>query len=113
MRLAEIEKKLEAVELKREKLKAAQAEALGKKLVTCTSTFQGKGCGKKSQIKNLTFIQTHYYVRPYSCDGGDYWKAEEGQFDCPKCGHRNRLYDRPEITELKQYFGKIHDEYDR
>jgi hypothetical protein len=111
MKLSEIEKKLEVVELKRQGLKAAQAEALGRKYVTCTSTiaFQGKGCGKKSQIGTLTYIQTHFHVPAYGCTGGDYWKEGEGQFECPKCGYLNRLYDRKEIQELKRYFKDVED----
>ena len=107
MRLAQIEEKLEAVELVRKKLLAEQAEALGRKYVTCTSIGKGKGCGKKTQIMNLIYIQTHWYTAPHGCSGGDYWNAGEGQFDCPKCGYRNRLYDRPKIMELDRYFKSI------
>lgn len=109
MKLAEIEKKLEVVEKKRQFLRAAQAEALGRKTVTCTTSSSGKGCGRRSQIRTLTYIQTHFHVPPYSCTEGDYWTAGEGQFDCPKCDNRNRLYDRPEVMELKRYFGGIKD----
>ena len=107
MRLAQIEMELEVVETKRQALRAAQAEALGKKFVTCTNNCYGKGCGKRTQIRNLIYIQTHWYTAPHGCNGGDYWNAGEGQFDCPKCGHRNRLYDRPEIMELDLYFESI------
>ncbi len=113
MKLEEIEKRLEKVELERQGLRAEQAEALGRKFVTCTTNvaYKGDGCGKKSQIRNLVYIQTHYYVSPYSCSGGDYWNEGEGQFDCPKCGYRNRLYDRPEIMDLDRYFEGIENEY--
>lgn len=47
------------------------------------------------------------------CTGGDYWKQGEGQFECPKCGHVNRLYDRPDVVELKRYFASVEDVYDR
>jgi hypothetical protein len=113
MRLAQIEKKLEAVELVRKGLLAEQAEALGRKIVTCTNNCWGEGCGKKTQIRSLVFIQTHYYVTPHGCNGGDYWVDAEGQFDCLKCGHRNRLHNRPYIAELRPYFASIRNEHDR
>ncbi len=105
MRLAQIEKELAKVELVRQGLRAEQAKALGRK--TCTSAFRDIGCGKKFQIHTLVYIQTHNYVSPYGCTGGDYWKQGEGQFECPECGARNRLYNRPEIMELSQYFKSI------
>jgi transcription initiation factor IIE alpha subunit len=60
----------------------------------------------------LTYIQTHFYVSPWGCTGGDFWKQGEGQFDCPKCGYKNRLYDRKEFQELKHYFKDIIDEHE-
>jgi hypothetical protein len=38
-----------------------------------------------TQIRSLTYIQTHWYETPYGCTGGDLWREGEGQFDCPKC----------------------------
>ncbi len=111
MKLEEIEKKLVVVETKRQKLRAEQAKALGRKYVTCTDNCYGKGCGKKFQIHNLVYIQIHFYISAYGCTGGDYWKPSEGQFDCPNCDHRNRLYDRKHIEELRPYFSSIEDEH--
>lgn len=68
-------------------------------------------CGKRTMVSKMTFIQTHWYVAPYGCTGGDYWSAGEGAYDCPKCGERNRLYDRPEVEKLKSYFAEIKEEY--
>ena len=51
-------------------------------------------CGKRKAVAKLTLIQTHYYVRPYSCTGGDYWLPDEKQYDCPSCGKRNRGLDK-------------------
>ncbi len=112
MRLEEIEKKLEKVELTRKELKAEQAKALGRRQITCTTNHGDGGCGARFQIGSLTYIQAHYYVSPYGCAGGDYWNQKEGGFDCPKCGYRNRLYtyDRNEFQELKRYFKEIVDE---
>lgn len=47
-------------------------------------------CGKKHAIKDLHLIKTHWYVKPYSCSGGDYYVEGEFNFVGP-CGVRNRL----------------------
>jgi len=65
------------------------------------------------EIKELTYIQTHWYEEPYSCNGGCLWHAGEGNFICPNCGHRNRLYNRKEIEKLRSLFKDIVDEYER
>lgn len=80
-------------------------------LVQCTNNCHGKGCGMGYQINNLTYIQTHWYETPSGCTGGDMWHQGEGKFICPSCGHKNRLYDRPEIEELKPLFKDVVDEY--
>ena len=95
-----------------QKLLDKKSDILSKTLVKCESNVYGKGCGKKTQIKNLTFIQTHWYEEPWGCNGGADWNPGEGQFICPKCGHKNRLYDRPRIQDLKYSFGKIENQYD-
>ena len=115
MRLKDIEYKLEAVEELRDELLEEKAKALSRKKVKCTSTstFQGPGCGKSFQIGSLTYIQSHFYVSPHGCTGGDYWSAGDGGFKCPKCGFRNRFheYDRKEFKELDRYFKDIEDEH--
>lgn len=83
----------------REALRAA----LGKTVVKCTTNSFGRGCGVEHEIGNLTFIQTHHYI----------YRPGEGQFICPSCQHRNKLYDRPEIELLKYSFGGIVSEHDR
>lgn len=85
--------------------------ALSRTMVKCTSNNYGRGCGKSAKIGKLTYIQTHWYVRPSGCSDGDYWNEGEGQFTCPHCQHRNRLYDRPEITKLKHNFRDVKDVY--
>lgn len=72
-----------------------------------TTTVKCWSCKTSSQIGNLVYIQTHWYVRPYGCNGGDYHKSGEGQWDCPKCGANNRLYSEPQIEKLKSYFSSI------
>ena len=48
-------------------------------------------CGKYHAIGDLDLLQTHFYIEPHGCTGGDYWKEGELQFVCPKEGTRNRL----------------------
>jgi len=81
--------------------------ALKKTLVKCTTSVLGKGCGQALEIGDLEYMQTHYYVRPTGCTGGDYWNESEGLFVCPECGTTNRLYDRPDITRLKHLFKTV------
>lgn len=72
--------------------------------VECTSNNYGDGCGKKHQVRKLQYIKTYWYSL-------DDWNEGEGNFICPACGHRNRLYDREEIQDLKYLFDSIIDEY--
>jgi hypothetical protein len=81
--------------------------------VACESSVLGKGCGKRTRVRDLVYIQTHWYIHPYGCTEGDYWNKGEGQFDCPKCGNRNRLYNRPEVEALRRFFVSIEKVYDR
>lgn len=73
----------------------------------------GKGCGGWNRVEDTVYIQTHWYVEPYSCTGGGYWRTGEGQAICNHCGKRIRLYAAPEIAELKPHFLKVEDEYDQ
>ena len=83
-------------------------EKLAKTVIQCESNAAyGKGCGNKFFIKNITFLQTHWYETPSGCTGGDTWHGGEGQWECPCCGHRNRLYKKHEIEELKNLFKHI------
>lgn len=84
---------------------------LSRTLVTCENG--NRGCGAKLPIGDLTFIQTLWYERPSGCADGDRWHNGEGQFDCPKCGLRNKLYDRKEIEALKYRFKNIVEEHDK
>lgn len=98
--------------IKQYELACAQADR--ETLVKCTTQCAtGKGCGELTSIKDLTYIQTHWYVEPYSCTGGDYWRPGEGAFICPKCGHRNRLYNSLAVMALKKHFSGVVDEHKR
>lgn len=86
-------------------------------LVECIKTNYGDGCGAKTQIKELTYIRTHWYTSPSGCTEGDYWNVGEGQWDCPECGHRNRICDvwgqenMEEIRKLSHLFKDVEDTY--
>ena len=81
-------------------------------------------CRKQHTVSKLTLIQTHWYVEPYSCTGGDYWKAGEKQYECPSCGKRmrdpgdndylaqGRQFDR-RIGELAPFFKETVKEHNR
>ncbi len=104
----EEQKQLEVLELIRTEIKLLKS----KTKVECTNNKHGEGCGKKHEIRKLQYISTHWYTRPTGCSDGDYWTEGEGNFICPKCGHRNRLYDREEIEDLKDLFESIINESD-
>lgn len=71
-------------------------------------------CKKRSKIKSVVFIQTHWYVPPRGCTEGAYWNPGEGQFICPKCGIRNRLLsdESKKLNEIKGCFAEVKDDYD-
>lgn len=104
----------EAVREQLAKLKKKERK-LQKKLtkIQMEELIQCQNCGSEFAVKVLTYIQTHWYVEPYSCTGGDYWEPGEGQWDCPCCDARNRLYNQPEVMALKPYFKEVVKVYDR
>ena len=85
---------------------------LAKTVIECTSNCHGKGCGLKFFVKEVTYIQTHWYETPSGCSGGDMWHEGEGQFNCPCCGHLNRTYNRKEIQTLKPHFKNVINEHE-
>jgi hypothetical protein len=108
---ATLEKRRAALAARLLNVAAEIAELEGYTEVVCTGNCHGPGCGASLYIRDLIYIQTHWYVRPYSCSEGDYWNAGEGNFLCPQCGHRNRLYERKDIEALKRHFYGVTDEH--
>ena len=104
-------------------LRAAEKEASKTTLITCLGWSVGggsgnwSGCGAQFPVNQLTYIQTHWYAPPSAwpsgCNGGDHWYQGEGQFICPACDHKNRLYERPKVAALKEFFAKVEDTYGR
>ena len=112
-KLAGINTRIRAAQKRLRGLEAERDAEWGRTFVRCTRSVLGQGCGRMTQVRKLIYIQTHWYVSPHGCTEGDYWKEGEGQFDCPKCGNRNQLYDRPEIEEMKWRFKRIEDTFDK
>lgn len=111
--LKEIEKEKEETLLRLSQLNDQIDDIKRKTLVRCESNNFGIGCNQAFYIQDIEYIQTHLYEPPYSCNRGDNWYQGEGQFICPNCSHLNRLYSKPEITELKRLFKNVVDRYDR
>ena len=85
---------------------------LAKTVIKCETNMRyGHGCSAKYFIKDITYIQTHWYEQPSGCIGGDMWHSGEGQFECPCCGLRNRLYNRENFVALKNLFKNVIDEH--
>lgn len=100
-------KSLTQLRAEREKLEkelAANAAEINVRLKQTLVVCIGAGCGKASEIGDLTYYQTHSYIGPSGCTDGDYWRAGEGRWTCPHCLNTNRLWDKPDIVELKHLF---------
>lgn len=91
-----IKQRIKVLEEELSELRQLEKQADARRVFKC-----GK-CGKGTQLKNLTYTQTYWYERPYSCMAGDTWHTGEGNITCPKCGCRNRL-----IHEYGESFSKL------
>lgn len=107
---AKCDKLVEEIEQQLELAKRMRHAASRRRKIRCTS------CGKLHIVGKLTYIQTHHYVKPFGCTGGDYWTESEGQYICPSCGHRNRSFcgtsSEPKIKQWKYSFDKIEKVYE-
>ncbi len=86
-------------------------------------------CNRNNQISKTQLFQTHWYVMPYSCTGGDCWREGECQFLCKHCSYINRLLFKEEfdyklleyvsevknnfMQHIKPKFGNIKDTHDK
>ena len=95
----------------REQLDKKIKELRGQTLIECQSNVHGKGCGHKLAIGSLDYRVQMCYIPPTGCMEGDYWKEGDGEFICPNCLHRNRLYDRKEVKEHRFFFRSQIKEY--
>lgn len=94
------------------KRKAALAEAEAKATIVCCR------CASHYAIATQVYVQTHWYVSPHGCTGGDYWNEGEGNWKCPDCGFVNRFdakdggwMGQPEIVAAKNHFESVRDCY--
>ena len=82
-------------------------------LVRCEDNIFGSGCGQAFAIGELEYTQTLHYKSYDDIQNGGYWANGQGEWKCPKCRHRNRLYDKPDIDALKNLFKSVVEERDR
>lgn len=83
-----------------------------REIIRSRKTLKCGSCGKRSQISKWIVIDNFYYVRPYSCSGGDYWShMDDYNLVCPKCEAVGRTYleswiagCKKENKELSQHF---------
>lgn len=60
--------------------------------ITERSTVLCNKCGKRSQIKNVTFSRYYWYESPHGCMGGDTWHTDGFIVVCPKCDKWNHAH---------------------
>lgn len=93
--------------------KAKEAEVIKHRrkymYITCDGgKYNFKHCNKKFRIGSLPYIQSEWYVKPYSCTGGDYWRNGSVFTICPNCEchisiEDKYLLDRPNLFKEKLY----------
>jgi hypothetical protein len=95
-----IETALKMVELRKKQLRDAEdgvVTAVANTFMVC------RKCGRRTRIRELTLIQTHWYEAPYGCTGGDTWHQGERQVQCLKCGFVNRDYSDKRLQSQTKY----------
>ena len=113
-----IDKKIEDAEKLIEKLEEQKERRLAKTKIICSRNQTGHGCGATFEIRDIEYIATHWYDSAVGYSGGD-WYEGEGNWDCPECGHRNRLAawgvskdEEKRIKRMKKLFKSVIEEYD-
>jgi hypothetical protein len=104
--LAEINREIDGQRDFLDVLTNAKAEILGRTLVKCVC------CSVATPIKDIDYIQTHYYTSPHGCSGGDYWNEGSGKMVCPNC-NTILMFLGDEYDGVKYHFKRIIDEYDK
>lgn len=98
--MATLEKQLEKAEAERRDVLERIDKRNSRRRIPCAS------CDDAHRVKDLEAIQTHWYVEPHGCTGGNYWLQSEMEFKCPETGVYNRLlfsnFDVP-WDERKQF----------
>lgn len=106
-KLKQISLRIEKLLLKEKALKDEKKALLSETAIRCPA------CHTQSAIKDMLYIQMHWYVPPRGCTEGDYWNQGEGQCKCPSCETIMRLYKHPELEALKHLFKEIQNKYNR
>lgn len=88
--LSRIDAERARLERRLEKLDADRVAVLGARRWQCRAA----GCGRTIMLSSVPLVQTHFYIEPHSCSGGDYWKAGERNLVCPKCSVRHRMIEK-------------------
>lgn len=102
-----IDAQIEAAKVELRRLERERSAARRRQRVKCTPNVYGSGCGALLVVSKLVCIQTWWYRMQTSREDAG-WRHNEKQFDCPKCGHRNRLYDRPEFNDGQLFDITVH-----
>lgn len=65
-------------------------------------TLQCGKCRTKTTISKWTYRQAMFYVPPYGCIEGDFWKDDDSQsnFICPVCKQAHRIHDQAEEMQV-------------
>ncbi len=102
--LSKIDREVAELERQKAELEKRRKAAVKRKMIKCEGSVLGRGCGRKTQIGKLIYIDFNWYEQPWGCTGGAQWHSGEGHFICPKCGRLNRMYNREEWQKLSWYF---------
>lgn len=102
--LSKIDREVADLERQKSELEKRRQAAIKRKMIKCEGSVLGNGCGRKTQIGKLIYIDFNWYEEPWGCTGGAQWHSGEGHFICPKCGRINRMYNREEWQKLSWYF---------
>lgn len=79
-------------------------------------TIPCKACDTPHEIRDLTLIQTHFYVPPSGCTEGAYWLPGEIQFVCPQTDITNRmLFDNNDVPwdKRREYENNPQEQFKR
>lgn len=113
-RIIEVEEEIRELDKKRRNLFKKLKRAIRGSFLRCPK------CGKNSRISSWTFVQKSFYVVPYGCTQGDYWKKNEVEtcdIVCPS-GELTYIYNAKlkdrlisllshNPFEKKEIFGKV------
>ena len=102
--LTGLRREMDALNKKRDDLKNEELNAIGRKMIRCV------GCGERSQLSAWIFIQDMWYVRPYSCTGGAYWRHHETRtcyMRCPKCGNEMYINNDPQRDKIVELVDSV------